>query len=283
MEAVRIGYLEIAVAAVLWGSNGVIVNLLPLTSYEIAFLRLMVGCSALLVGLVASRRLNLLRAYSLRKLPILGLLLALGWVLLFESMKRLPISEAVLLDYNAPIFVAMLSPIFLKERLERATYAAITLASMGVAFIALSHNGFSGSSVIGILLGLLAGLAYALFVILSKHILRKAPSLTVSFYSYLIAAIWLMPFTFNLNFSLPANLWILVFIMGIVNTAFAVTIYFHGLKLVKAQDAAVLAYLEPASATAFGYMFLGEALRPAAIIGGILILLGGYITFSKPS
>ena len=71
--------------------------------------------------------------------------------------------------------------------------------------------------------------------------------------------------------------------MGIVNTAFAVTIYFHGLKLVKAQDAAVLAYLEPASATAFGYIFLGEALRLTAIIGGILIILGGYITFSKPS
>ena len=155
---VRIGYAEIAVAAILWGSNGVIVNVVPLTSYGVAFLRLTIGCFALLIGLMASRRLGLLRMRSFRRLSILGLLLALGWVLLFESMKRLPISEAVLLNYNAPIFVAMLSPIFLKERLEKATYAAITLASIGVALIALSHNGFNSSrDTIGILLGLLAG------------------------------------------------------------------------------------------------------------------------------
>jgi drug/metabolite transporter (DMT)-like permease len=283
VEEARIGYLEIAAAAIVWGSNGVIVNVLPLASYGVAFLRLTVGCAALLVGLAATRRLSLLKTSSLGGLSILGLLLALGWVLLFESMKRLPISEAVLLNYNAPIFVALLSPVLLKERLERRTYAAIASASVGVALMALSRGGLGASrSIIGVVLGLSAGLAYALFVISSKHMLERVPSLTVSFYSYLLAALWIAPLTIGLDFRIPGKLWVLVLILGVVNTALAVSVYLHGLKLVKAQDAAVLAYLEPASAAAFGYVFLGETLKFTAIIGGALILLGGYLTLTKP-
>ncbi|MEM2123253.1 MAG: DMT family transporter [Candidatus Bathyarchaeia archaeon] len=282
MEASRIGYLEIAAAAILWGSNGVIVNVLPLASYGVAFLRLTVGSAALFVGLTVTGRLNLLKTSYLRKLSLLGLLLALGWVLLFESMKRLPISEAVLLNYNAPIFVALLSPVLLRERLEKGTYAAIALASAGVALIAFSRGGPAASrSIIGVFLGLSAGLAYALFVISSKHTLERVPSLTVSFYSYLIAAAWITPLIIGLDFELPGNSWILILILGVVNTALAVSVYLHGLKQVKAQDAAVLAYLEPASATAFGHVFLRETLNSTAILGGILIILGGYITLSK--
>ncbi|MBS7645769.1 MAG: DMT family transporter [Candidatus Bathyarchaeia archaeon] len=282
MEAARIGYLEIAAAAVLWGSNGVIVTVLPLASYGIAFLRLTVGCAALLLGLAATGRLSLLKTSHMRGLSLLGLLLALGWVLLFESMKRLTISEAVLLNYNAPIFVALLSPPLLGERLEKGTYTAVALASVGVALMALSRGGLGASrSITGVLLGLAAGLAYALFVILSKHMLEKVPSLTVSFYSYLLAAAWITPLIIGLDFALPRYSWILVLVLGVVNTALAVSVYLHGLKQVKAQDAAVLAYLEPASATAFGYVFLRETLNYTAILGGILIILGGYITLSK--
>ncbi|MGC8850176.1 MAG: DMT family transporter, partial [Candidatus Bathyarchaeia archaeon] len=156
------------------------------------------------------------------------------------------------------------------------------LASIGVALMALSRGGLGASrSITGVILGLSAGLAYALFVIFSKRMLERIPSLTVSFYSYLLAAVWITPLVIGLDFALPGNAWILILVLGVLNTALAVSVYLHGLKRVKAQDAAVLAYLEPASASAFGYVFLGETVNPTAILGGALIILGGYITLSK--
>jgi drug/metabolite transporter (DMT)-like permease len=93
----------------MWGSNGVLVNLIPLPFYIIAFFRVALGTIVISVGILLSRRTRLFKAdYPIRKLFVLGVLLCLGWVLLFEAMKLLPIAEAVLLNYTA-ILVAILA------------------------------------------------------------------------------------------------------------------------------------------------------------------------------
>ncbi len=71
-------------------------------------------------------------------------------------------------------------------------------------------------------------------------------------------------------------------ILGLVNTTFAVTIYFYGLPLVKAQEAAVLAYMEPLSAIVFGAILLNQLITLDTVIGGGLICLaGGIVAFQK--
>lgn len=70
---------------------------------------------------------------------------------------------------------------------------------------------------------------------------------------------------------------ILLLVLGIFNTGFAVTLYLKGLSLIKAQKAVVLTYLEPASTVAFGFIFLSQSPTPFMILGGSLILVAGYI------
>lgn len=277
-----IGCLEVAIAACIWGSNGVIVNLIHLSSYAIAFFRVFFATVGVFSGILIYNRMELLKVkYSLKKLIILGILLCLGWGLLFEAMKLLPIAEAVLLNYTAPIFVAILALIFFKEKIVKRTVICLILSMFGIILIVFSKNGFEVVNIFGSIIGLSAGLAYAIFILLSKDALKRVSNYTLVLYSNFFAAIMLAPSLITARLSLPWNNWLMLLILGVVNTAFAVSLFFRGLKKIKAQEAAILCYLEPVSAAFFGFLFLGQILTPIVLVGGALVILGGYITVSQ--
>jgi drug/metabolite transporter (DMT)-like permease len=276
-------YFYVAAAAIIWGSNGVIVNRVPYDASAIAFFRVLFASLTLLPVVLLTRKTETMRAArSWRVMLSLGLLLALGWALLFNSMKLIAIANAVLLNYTAPIFVALLAPLFLKEKLEKSTLLALAISVAGIVVISYQQNlQMSHLNLWGVILGLLAGLAYAGFVIASKRALSSFSSLVVAFYSYAVAAIFLLPFVLGTDFSPDLAPWILLLVLGVFNTAFAVTLYLKGLGMVKAQKAVVFTYLEPASAVVFGFLFLAQPPTPLMLVGGVLILIAGYIVASR--
>jgi len=276
-------YSYVAAAAIIWGSNGVIVNWVPYNAYAIAFFRVLFASLTLLPVVLLTRKPEMMSAArSWRVMLSLGLLLALGWTLLFHSMKLIAIANAVLLNYMAPIFVALLVPLFLKEKLEKSTLLALAISVAGIVFISYQQNlQMSHLNLLGVILGLLSGLAYAGFIIASKRALSSFSSLVVAFYSYFVASIFLFPFVIGTDFSPDLHSWILLLVLGIFNTAFAVTLYLKGLGMVKAQKAVVFTYLEPASAVVFGFLFLAQQPTPLMLVGGFLILIAGYIVASR--
>ncbi|MEM4246264.1 MAG: DMT family transporter [Candidatus Bathyarchaeia archaeon] len=278
-----LGFVEIAAASLIWGSNGVIITVLPLSSYVIAFFRVTIASFTIALGILASGRWGLFKpSYPKVNLIILGILLCLGWGLLFEAMKRLPVAEAVLLNYTAPVFVALLATRFLGERASRRTIAALILSFAGIALILFSDSSAAYERhLFGVLIGISAGASYAVFVILSKKAVARVNNYTLTLYSNLLASLFLAPGLVTLNQPPPAQAWLLLITLGAMNTAFAVSLYFRGLQKVQAQEAAVLTYLEPVSTALFGLLFLGQALKPAAITGGALVLAGGYLVASR--
>ena len=276
-------YSYVAAAAIIWGSNGVIVNWVPYDAYAIAFFRVLFASLTLLPVVLLTRKPETMRAArSWRVMLSLGLLLALGWTLLFHSMKLIAIANAVLLNYTAPIFVALLAPLFLKEKLEKSTLLALAISVAGIVVISYQQNlQMSHLNLLGVILGLLAGLAYAGFIIASKRALSSFSSLVVAFYSYAVASIFLLPFVIGTDFSPDLASWILLLVLGVFNTGFAVTLYLKGLGMVKAQKAVVFTYLEPASAVVFGFLFLAQQPTPLMLVGGFLILIAGYIVASR--
>ena len=276
-------YSYVAAAAIIWGSNGVIVNWVPYDAYAIAFFRVLFASLTLLPVVLLTRKPETMRAArSWRVMLSLGLLLALGWTLLFHSMKLIAIANAVLLNYTAPIFVALLAPLFLKEKLEKSTLLALAISVAGIVVISYQQNlQMSHLNLLGVILGLLAGLAYAGFIIASKRALSSFSSQVVAFYSYSVASIFLLPFVIGTDFSPDLASWILLLVLGVFNTGFAVTLYLKGLGMVKAQKAVVFTYLEPASAVVFGSLFLAQQPTPLMLVGGFLILIAGYIVASR--
>jgi len=274
-----LGTLAISSAAIIWGSNGVIVNLLSFDPFTIAFFRVFLASIILLPFIILLRKSNLLKIAECWKLMILnGLLLCLGWAFLFASMKLLPIADAVLLNYLAPIFTALLSPMLLGERLERISIIALVLSFLGVISISWGELfTTSVSNFLGIIYGLLAGLSYAGFIIVSKRLREDFTSLVTGFYSYAFAAVFLAPMAHLVTLSLSVQSWLLLLILAGVNTSLAVTLYFYGLGVVEAHKAVILTYLEPLSAAILGLLFLGQILEVSDIVGGVLILVSGYL------
>jgi drug/metabolite transporter (DMT)-like permease len=91
----------------------------------------------------------------------------------------------------------------------------------------------------------------------------------------------LSPFVIGIELSSDLTSWVLLLVLGILNTSFAVTLYLKGLGMVKAQKAVILTYLEPASAVVFGLLFLAQPPTPLMIAGGLLVLIAGYIVASR--
>jgi len=280
------GYFYVAAAAIIWGSNGVIVNRVPYDAHTVAFFRVLFASLTLLPVVLLTRKAEVISAAkSWRIMLSLGLLLALGWTLLFRSMKLIAIANAVFLNYTAPIFATLLAPLFLKEKLEKSTLLALAISVVGIVLILFQQNLQIGDlndlNRLGVILGLLAGLAYAGFTIVSKKALSSFSSEVVAFYSYSTATLFLLPFVIGIDFSPDSTSLRLLLVLGILNTAFAVTLYLRGLRMVKAQKAVVFTYLEPVSALVFGFLFLAQPPTPLMLVGGSLILFAGYIVASR--
>jgi drug/metabolite transporter (DMT)-like permease len=269
----------VAAAAVIWGTNGVVVNSVHLNPYAIAFFRVSFASLALLTPLFLTQRREMKEATrSLTSLVVLGALLSIGWGTLFQSMKLIEVATADLLNYMAPVFVALLAPIFLSEKIRRATVLALAASMVGMVIISCHQNSQAvGLNVTGVAYGLAASLAYAGFVVLSKRVLRDLSGQVVAFYAYLVAAAFLSPSLIGVNLSLDLTSWVLLVALGVCNTGFAVTLYLKGLKSVEAHRAVVFTYLEPVSTAVFGYIFLAQHPTLHMIAGGFLILLAGYI------
>ena len=120
------GYFYVAAAAIIWGSNGVIVNSVSYDAQTVAFFRVLFASLTLLPVVLLTRKpevISVARSRGSWKVMLsLGLLLALGWTLLFQSMKLIAIANAVFLNYTAPIFATLLVPLLLKECCQSAKW-----------------------------------------------------------------------------------------------------------------------------------------------------------------
>ena len=156
------------------------------------------------------------------------------------------------------------------------------MASLGLTIIFLNR----GITLIeapdaGMLAGTASGLAYAFIIILARKISRFHSPYVISFILNLFIVILLLPTAFMGNYSISAVSLLLFLLMGLVHSTFALIIYLKGLREVKAQEAAVLGYLEPVGAILLALLILGEVPSATAAIGGLFIISAGYLVTVK--
>jgi drug/metabolite transporter (DMT)-like permease len=181
-----------------------------------------------------------------------------------------------LTHYTAPIIVAFLAPLFLKEIITRRIILVIIIASIGL-WIMLDGLSLKENQMTGIIAGLVSGLSYAVIIIFLRLHSHKFHPLMLSFLTNAFIAILLAPFVREI----PLHAIWSFLIVGIVHSTIAPILYYKGLKLVTANRAAVLGYLEPVCAITFAMLFLGEYPSAISLIGGALIIFSGYLTLKR--
>ena len=263
---------------VTWGSIGLIVRFIDLSSQLIVFYRVLFAFLFLFILVSRSQELNLSKLLENKMLLLAtGGALTVNWVFFFKAVKTTTIANATLAYYTAPILATILSVLFLEEELSKDNLLALVLSFTGIVIISdVSQLSFSGFAGIGY--GLLAALFYASFMVLNKFFTDvSARVLTLGQTG--VAILILLPLVYNYSQPNSTQAWVLLSVLGIIHTAGALVLYVKGLSLSKVQDVGVLSYIDPISAIILAALFLGEIPALLTVIGGALILTGCYLVW----
>lgn len=278
--------IRLITAMLTFGSIGVFVKNIDQSSSEIAFLRGMIGSLFLIgISILIRQKPSLQHIKENGRLLLLsGAAIGFNWILLFQSYKYTTISNATLSYYFAPVFVMLLAPLFLKEKLTVVKVGCIITAMIGLFLIVnVGDSGTESSSnhVVGVLYGLSAAVLYASVILMNKFI-KNLSGFETTVIQLLLAALVLLPYVLlkdQLNLlAITLHSWIFILILGIVHTGIAYFLYFSSFKELKGQTIAVLSYIDPISAVVLAAIFLGESMSIIQILGGILILGSTFLS-----
>jgi len=241
------------------------------------FLRFALAAPVML-GLVALRRVQLPRGPALLALIGLGGVIYVAQALCyFTALTRAPASLVALILYLYPVLVAVGAVIVYGERFTIAKAIALILALGGAAMMI----GFEkGGATLGILLAIAAATIYAVYILTGTKVMRTVPSLAaaaVVICSTGVVYAGLAAIRGPVWPGSPAG-WLSIAALAIVSTVAAIAMFFAGLERVGPTSASILSTLEPAVAVALAAILLGEALTPAKIAGGALILGAVLVT-----
>jgi drug/metabolite transporter (DMT)-like permease len=277
-----LGSLLIAACALSWGFIGLIVRDVELPAMTIVFFRVALAAAAVALILLAAGRRDLLRPPP-RQVIALGVLLAIHWSLYFAAIKHTSVASAVLITYAAPIFMALLAPVLIREHVPAASVVALVVSMAGI--VAISLAGGSGDEAVratGVVLAVFAAITYAFLIVLLKRWGADVHPTTVIVWQEGTAAVVLAPSLLFAHYgSVGATQVGYLLLLGVVLTGVTGVIYVGALKWVPATTAGILAYMEPVSAALLAAAILGEALTPAVIVGGAAIVAAGVVVASR--
>lgn len=272
----------------IFGSIGLFARYIGLPSSVIALTRGVIGTLCLLAGMLLTRRKPDLAAVR-RNLPLLaasGAAIGANWILFFQSCRYTTIATATLCYYLAPVFVVLLSPLLLKERLTPVKGLCVVAALAGMALVAdvFGASEPGSNNTLGILCGLGAAALYAGIVLMNK-VLMDIPALDSTAFQVGTAAAVLLPYvllTENLSSFSPDTITaVLLITVGVIHTGIGYLLYFSSLAGLRGQTAAVLSYIDPITAIVLSSLILNESMSAAQIAGAALIL--GSTLFSELS
>lgn len=277
------GYGEILIAAILWSLAGIFAKQVHgMSAQSIIFYRVGFAFIIFFAALLVSGKLTIMKLHDKKSyLFLFAILQVATMVCYFISILNASVSIAVLLLSTAPVYITIFSPWLLKEKIRLRGVIALGLSIAGIVLIVDPGELDFKLSSIGILAGIASGIFYAFQVMTSKYVSSAYSGYAQAFWSFLVAVIILLPVGTVPLEVVSSNLITLV-ILAIFPTILAVSLYFNGLKKVKAQSASILGLVEPISAVFLAVLILGEHISILEITGGVLILTGAaLVTMEK--
>jgi drug/metabolite transporter (DMT)-like permease len=288
----RLGYVMAASAATLWGINGTVSKVILASG--ISSLRLaQVRCTGALVGLtlwlvIASPARVRVRARELPLLAVFGIAgVALVQWFYFLAIHRLAVGIALLIQYLAPLFVALWARYVFHEHVRRRLWLALALALVGLGLIVDVRHGGSVSTV-GVLFSLAAAFAYMLYLLLAEHGVGRRDAVSLLVWGFGFATLfWALlspPWNFPSRLvtqrvsllghagSHHAPVWTLMLWMVVLGTIVPFFLLASSLRHLPATRVGIIAMLEPVVATIVAWAWLGEALSAAQLAGATVVL-----------
>jgi RarD protein len=276
--------LILVVVMAFWGSLGIFVRSIPISSLLLAFTRALIALPIIMISVKMSG-LTLKECLRKENIPLMisGALIGLAWVLFFAGFRLTSIANVTFIYNMCPIYVLVLSPILLKEKISRFQLITILFAFLGFILIIGQSIDFADAAFLGIMAATLSGMLYALIVIINRKYASHLSGEAVAFIQMLFTLIVLFPFVIGSNAfgqfgEMTPIAWLLLLVLGVFHTGLAYIGYFQSYKTCSASTVAQFTYLDPAFALLFGYFLASESLTLIQGIGGFLILGSTFLT-----
>ena len=200
-----------------------------------------------------------------------GVLLAFHWFAFFQSIQYSTVAIGLLCYSTAPLFTALLEPLFLKKARSWRIMAASLLSLAGPAVIVPRWD-LADQMLQGVAWGVLSGLSFALLALINSRLRKHWEATRLAYYQDATAMAVLLPM-------LPLVPWNpnwgdvgLLIVLGLLCTALAHALFIHSLRSVRASLAALVSALEPVYGMVLALVLLGETPAMRTVGGGALIL-----------
>lgn len=254
--------LSLLAAALLWSTGGVLIKSVTWHPLAICGARSAIAAATLWALLGRPR-------FTWSGPQIGGALAYAASVLLYVSAVKLTsAANAILLQYSAPVWIALFGWGFLGERTTLFDWLTIALSLLGVGLF--FRDGLQGVSSWGDVLGALSGVTMAWTALFLRR--QKAGSPTESvLLGNMLAAVVGLPFA--ARDLPPAGDWAALFALGVLQLGLSYFMWTKAIKYVSALEAMIFSMLEPVLNPVWAFLVIGE--RPAgwALLGGALVLL----------
>ncbi|MBQ4132435.1 MAG: DMT family transporter [Desulfovibrionaceae bacterium] len=277
MKNRMIGYLMVLVALSCWGLIGPLGRFglnAGLEPMEVAFWRAAVG--GLFFGIHAAVsgkwRIDIKRRiiFCLFGIPGVAVLFFVYQV----GVKEAGASMTAILQYTAPIWVALWACLFFKEVITRIKALSIALSIGGAAMVCLSGGGLpQGASMLGLLAGLASGFLYSLHFLFAKKYLHDVSPVTLYMHILPVGALCMLPFIdFQIQTKPLIGVWLPTLALGFFTAWVGFLGYAEALKRLAVTQVAVTATLEPFVAAFFAFIWWDENFPALGWVGAALVV-----------
>jgi drug/metabolite transporter, DME family len=283
------GFIWIITAAVLWGTAGVtteaLYRLTDTTPFSVSAIRLLIAAPLLLAGCwrLLGRQMFVIGRRDLGLIALIGALMAVDQLLYFLAIRYAGVSVATLVVIcTAPVFVTLISILFLKQRLTRMVAAVIGAAVLGTALLIGLNSTLPQSALLGAGLGLIGALVYACILLCGRFLAGTYHPLQITSIGFTVGALLLTVIAsadgFVMTYSAPG--WLLLGYLAVIPTALGYGLFLVGMRSTQATAASIFVLGEPLTAALLAWLLFGEQLGQLGLIGAIL-LVGSMVTLVR--
>lgn len=282
-------FLSLLIGVFSLSTSAIFVRLASASAAITAFYRLLFTLLILLPFLLLSKK-NRTALFGLSKKQLIlgfssGLLLAIHYVLWFESLNYTSVASSTAIVTLQPLFSIMLGYLFLKERLGRLTFLGCVISIAGCFIIGWGDFQMSYRALLGDLLALLAAAIISIYFFIGQIVRRDTPLIPYSVTGYLSSVVFLGLYALiqqNSFTHYSTSTWRSFLGLALISTICGQLIFNLLLKWVSATTISMSILGEPIGTCILAYFVLNEAINFQQGVG-ILIILVGLLIFFLPT
>lgn len=283
-----VSYLSILGALIIWSSSFVAIKIAYETYPPITLGATRFVAATLILGALTLLPKNRIRLEKKDILPVAisGLMgITLYAVLQNIAMQWTSASSATLIIASYPIITLLLETLIYKTKLSAVKVIGILIAIGGVVILSyVKAEARQQNELLGIVLLIVAGIAWAFYNFLTKKVVNRYPSISLLFYQTLFGTLFMLPLSLfeRAQWQAPTLMtFSMMLFLGVFCSVIAFLLYNLGLKKLSPSSVTSMLNLVPIFGVFFSWLLLGERVTLQKVIGGTIVILGVMLSLRK--